>query len=171
MPNQRTRVISVATAVAALALPGAIFVSGCGSGKGRDKGERAGEQRGEGAAQGEEAEKEQALKQIPREDSVAFYQLATTTGLLTERAAALVRGRRPPRAPELAAATSRVRALAPRDPALQRLRVRLLDMLGRPPPAGDRRAARVTLAAASKLELELARYTHAHQQFGALVPD
>jgi hypothetical protein len=154
---------------AVLALTGILLVGGCGGGGESDKTKRAGEQQGD--AGGEEAEREDALKQIRREDSVAFYQLSTTTGLLNTRAAALAHGERPPRESDLADARVRVRALTPRDVQLQRLRIELLRLLGRPPPAGDRRAARATLADTSRLVVDLARYTHAHQGYAALAPD
>jgi hypothetical protein len=168
MLRRRPLLLPLAVA-AALALTGALLVGGCGGGGEADKEKRAGEQQGE--ASGEEAEREAALKQIHREDSVAFYQLSTTTGLVSTRAAAVAHGQRPPRASELTAATLRVRALAPRDAELRRLRLQLLRLLGRLNPGGDRRAARATLADTSRLVVELARYTHAHQQYAALAPD
>jgi hypothetical protein len=164
----RRRALSFLLA-AAFALPGALLAGGCGSGSAADKGKRAGAK--QAGAGGEEADREAALKQVQREDSVAFYQLSTTTGLLSERAAALVHGQRPPHVSDLAAAKLRVKALAPRSADLQSVRLRLVRLLDRPPAGGDRRAARATLGDTSRLVVDLARYAHAHQQYSALVPD
>jgi hypothetical protein len=164
---------SLAAAVLAIGVTGT--TAGCGGSERKSKQEPAGEQGGGGEPKGESereaAEKRKALEKVPPEDSTAFYQLATTTGLLSGRAALISRGMVPRGGAELKAATRRVRSLRPRDGDLQHIRDELLRTLGRTPAAGDARGARTTLAATSSLTLNLQAFTRKHPQYGALAPD
>jgi hypothetical protein len=159
---------ALVTAALALSLPSAVALGGCGGSERKTKGA---EGTPKGESEREAAQKRAALDQIPPQDSTAFYQLATTTGLLSARAAAVSYGRTPRGAAELQAATRRVGTLRPRDGDLQRIRDQLIQTLRRAPAAGDTRGARTTLAATSSLILNLQAFTRKHPQYGVLAPD
>ena len=149
----------------AVAVLSSLALSACGGGDGasKSKGEATGE-RGEAS---EQAEREAQLRRIPASDRVAFYQVATVTGLLRERAALQTAGRRPRAAlaRELFAGRDRVRAVHPRDRRLVALRFRLLRALA------ARGAPRAELAAADRIARELTTLLRREPAYAALVPD
>lgn len=127
---------------------------------------------------GEEAEREAAAKKVPAEDRVAYYQLATTAGILRTEAALAQRGRTGTGTSgdgALRAGRARLVLLQPRDATLARLGAPLgsaIDVFLRASPGAARRAAaRPALAAASAVDTGLRRYVVRHQEQGALVPD
>lgn len=127
---------------------------------------------------GEEAQREAAAKKVPAEDRVAYYQLATTAGILRTEAALAQRGRTGTGTSgdgALRAGRARLVLLQPRDATLARLGAPLgsaIDVFLRASPGAARRAAaRPALAAASAVDTGLRRYVVRHQEQGALVPD
>jgi len=109
---------------------------------------------GRGEQEREAKERREQLRSIPAVDRVAYYQLATTTGLL--------RARLEPATARSAA--GRMDALAPRDRTLRHARDHLLAALrGRDTDA--------ILAAATDVDGELADYARRHPAVAALVPD
>ena len=159
-------------AAAAVALV-ALGLAACGGGhEGSATGER---DRGGGR---EEAEREAATKKLPAEDRVAYYQLATTAGILRTDAALAQRGRSGTGTSgdgALRAARARLVVLRPRDATLARLRAPLgsaIDGFLRASPGAVRRAAaRPALAASAAVDAGLRRYVVRHQAQGTLVPD
>lgn len=156
---------AVAAALAALGL------GACGGG-GHDTGDR------KPGGGGEEAQREAAAKKVPAEDRVAYYQLATTAGILRTEAALAQRGRSGTGTSgdgALRAGRARLVSLQPRDATLARLGAPLgsaIDVFLRASPGAARRAAaRPALAAASAVDTGLRRYVVRHQEQGALVPD
>lgn len=156
---------AVAAALVALGL------GACGGG-GHDTGDR------KPGGGGEEAEREAAAKKVPAEDRVAYYQLATTAGILRTEAALAQRGRTGTGTSgdgALRAGRARLVLLQPRDATLARLGAPLgsaIDVFLRASPGAARRAAaRPALAAASAVDTGLRRYVVRHQEQGALVPD
>jgi hypothetical protein len=154
----RVRVVAVLAVLSSLAL------SACGGGDAGSSKHRAKGERGEAS---EQAEREAQLRRIPAGDRAAFYQVATVTGLLRERAALQTAGRRPRAAlaRELAAGRDRVRAVHPRDARLVALRVRVLRALA------ARRAPRAELAAADRIARDLTTLLRREPAYAALVPD
>lgn len=137
---------------AALAAPS---LAACGGGEHPKRSER-----------GEEAEREAAKAKLPAADRIAFYQLATTIGLLRTSASVAARGARPGAAldDQLAAARGRIAALRPRNRSLAALRDRLGAALRLPPgPA--------SLSATTALIAGLQRYARTRPEYQALVPD
>ena len=127
---------------------------------------------------GEEAEREAAAKKVPAEDRVAYYQLATTAGILRTEAALAQRGRSGTGTSgdgALRAGRARLVLLQPRDATLARLGAPLgsaIDVFLRASPGAARRAAaRPALAASSAVDTGLRGYVVRHQAQGALVPD
>jgi hypothetical protein len=117
---------------------------------------------------------------VPDADRIAYYQLATTTGTLrvAVSSAAAGRARGVPRGDlaALRAADRRLRALAPRNPALRttlavlRPRVRRVARV-RPGGRLPRRAALDALAATTRTSNELRGYLRRHPALAAKVPD
>ncbi|HEV7363433.1 MAG TPA: hypothetical protein VGN71_03510 [Solirubrobacteraceae bacterium] len=130
-------------------------LSACGGGARPGRGQR-----------GEEAEREAAKAKLPAADRIAFYQLATATGLLRASASAAARGRAAgaPIGAQLTAAAARVATLRPRDRALAALRDRLTAALQLGP-------GRASLAATTALVAGLQRYARSRPEYQALVPD
>ena len=146
-----------------LAAPSLAACGGGGGGEKRDHG-----------ARGEEAEQEAAKAKLPAADRIAFYQLATTIGMLRTQAAAAAAGRPGGAAADgrLASAAARVTELRPRNGALTALRDRLAAALrSRPGPDANRAAGRATLAATSELIAGLQRYARTRPEYQALLPD
>jgi hypothetical protein len=160
------RLAAVGTAVAALGL------GACGGGGPREPAE------GDREKGGEEAEREAAAKKLPTEDRVAYYQLATTAGILRTEAALSQRGRSGAGTSSdgaLRAGRARLVVLRPRDTTLADLRTPLasaIDSFLRAPPGTARRsAARSALAASAAVDTGLRRYLVRHRAQGTLVPD
>src|SRR5256885_14759795 len=123
-----------------------LAAAGCGASSHRRAEHRgAGGRRGE---QGEEREREQAAKQIPRRDRIAFIAIATASGAVRARAALIVVGRR--ERPESRSAIARARgqliATAPRDRQLVGLKRQTLFFLMIRRPPTSTRSARSLLA-------------------------
>jgi hypothetical protein len=156
----------------ALAAVVAVFgLGGCGGG-----GDHGGGEPDRGG--GEEAQREAAAKGLRTEDRVAYYQLATTAGVLRTEAALARRGRSGTGTSSdgaLRAARARLRLLRPRDATLARLRAPLgsaIDAFLRASPGAPRRtAARPAIAASAAVDAGLRRYVVRHQAQGTLVPD
>jgi hypothetical protein len=108
----------------------------------------------------EARERREQLRSIPAQDRVAYYQLATTIGLLRAR---LIPGARRKLA-TIRSAAGPVGALAPRDRTLRRARDRLLAVL-------RREDTDAVLAAATDVDGELAVYARRHPAVAVLVPD
>ena len=143
-----------AVLIGMLAIPTA---SGCfGGGKHEEQAGRS------EPAGGEEREREEATRHIPAADRVAFYQLATTTGIV--RSDALARG--PRTQASLRQAIPRLERLSPQDPLLRHARKDLVQAARE--LRGDRHAA---LRTADRVSAELRRYTRKEPGAGALVPD
>ena len=158
------------------AVAAALVALGLGACGGGDGGHDTGDRKQGGG--GEEAEREAAAKKVPAEDRVAYYQLATTAGILRTEAALAQRGRGGTGTSgdgALRAGRARLALLQPRDATLARLRAPLgsaIDAFLRAAPGAARRAAaRPALAAASAVDTGLRRYVVRHQEQGALVPD
>jgi hypothetical protein len=144
---------------------------GCGSGGSHTTGT-------DDRTSGEEAQREAAAKGVRTEDRVAYYQLATTAGVLRTEAALAERGRRGTGTSgdgPLRAARTRLDAVRPRDSTLAGLRVPLAGaidaFLRAPPGAGRRAASRAALASVAAIDAGLRRYFVGHSAQGALVPD
>jgi hypothetical protein len=154
---------------AALLVAGAL-VAGCGGGGESHRDESAREKQ----AGGEEAEREAAAKQLDAADRIAYYQLATTAGLLRGEAALARAGRPTSGDPGLRAARQRLGALKPQDRELARLIAPLQDAVDAfvaTAPAARRSASGPALAAASAVDAGLKKYLVAHRAAGTLVPD
>jgi len=122
----------------------------------------------------EDCERAEAAAHVPAADRVAYYQLATTTGLLRAASVATARGDpRPPKAGgvELAAARDRVAKSRPRDGDLRAVRRRLLDLLASGGRESSRRSARRALAALRGIERGLASYLRREPANASLLPD
>jgi hypothetical protein len=137
-----------------LAVPG---TAGCFGGGGHQK--RAG-------GEPEEKEREKATRGVPAPDRVAFYQLATSSGIV--RADALAHG--PATRARLNDAIPRLARLRPRDPLLKRLRT---DLVGAASGLRERRrgARQRAVGVCDRVARGLRRYTNKHPGAGAVVPD
>jgi hypothetical protein len=158
------------------AVAAALVALGLGACGGGDGGHDTGDRKQGGG--GEEAEREAAAKKVPAEDRVAYYQLATTAGILRTEAALAQRGRSVTGTSgdgALRAGRARLALLQPRDATLARLGLPLgsaIDAFLRASRGAARRAAaRPALAASSAVDTGLRRYLVRHQAQGALVPD
>jgi hypothetical protein len=162
-----SRLAAVAVAAAA-----AVGLGACGGGHAEGaKGEQT-------HGRGEEAEREAAARRLPAEDRVAYYQLATTAGILRTEAALAQRGRTGTGTSgegALHAGRARLAVLRPRDATLARLRGplgRAVDaFLHASPGAARRSAAPAALNAAVAVDAGLRRYVVRHGAQGRLVPD
>ena len=159
-------------AAVAVAAAAAVGLGACGGGHA----ERAKGDQTQGG--GEEAEREAAARQLPAEDRVAYYQLATTAGILRTEAALAQRGRTGTGTSSdgaLHAGRARLAVLRPRDATLARLRGPLagaVDVFRRASPGVARRsAAPAALNAAAAVDAGLRRYVVRHGAQGQLVPD
>jgi hypothetical protein len=109
-------------ALCLLAVAVAVPLTGCGSGSAEPSSE----------PQGEEQDAAQAAKQIPEADRVAYYQVATSAGLLRIADVSILKGTPRPLAAsdsKLRAAQERVAATRPRDKSLFRARRAVLGLL------------------------------------------
>ena len=124
-------------------------------------------------SQREECERAGAAAVIPERDRVAYYQLATTTGLLRSAAVATAQRDGPPSKAgplELAAALERVRRTRPLDPSLIAVRRRIIALLGGPRGL-DRIHAGLALAALPAIERALTAYLRREPANAVLLPD
>jgi hypothetical protein len=147
-----------------LAMLASLCIAGCGGG--------SAEPRHEGEAKGsEEQELQEAQKRIPKADRVAYFQIATTSGLLRTRAAELARG-----LPvsvgtaKLRAARARVARSRPRAATLVLARRIELTALFAALTGGASRA-RAVLAQVERVNAQLHRFDRRNAASGALVPD
>ncbi|HYU59637.1 MAG TPA: hypothetical protein VEK39_02655 [Solirubrobacterales bacterium] len=157
--------LTLALAVAALAGP-----IGCGDSGGAPSGEQADAPLSE--EQREEAERAEAAAQIAESDRIAYYQLATSSGLLRSFAIATRRGVDPrPGAEEaeLRAAARRVATLEPDDKKLDRL-AKQLDAALRAALAGSDDPAEL-LQASDAVNAGLERFVKRNPAASILVPD
>ncbi len=165
------------SAVALLAL--ALALGACGGGSEGSAERRAEAKAGEEVGGGSEAEREareraEAAKAIPSVDRAAYYQIATTSGLIRARAISSRRGSAAPRAGvrQLRAAESALDQLEPRSRSLARLKRILLPALrrtlGGALSAGD---ATAVLDASDRVNAGLRRYLREEPAQAALVPD
>src|SRR5437016_10598515 len=148
-----------------------LVAAGCGGSSHRRAEHRgAGGRRGE---QGEEREREQAAKQIPRRDRIAFIAIATASGAVRARAALIVVGRR--ERPESRSAIARARgqliATAPRDRQLVGLKRQTLEVVMRADRLAGTRSARSLLAATTTIDAGLRQYAQRHPAIGRVIPD
>jgi hypothetical protein len=132
----------------------------------------------EGALEDERREREEALSSIPNSDRLAYVQLGAAIGTLSQGASMVVvndlnRGKD-------STAMERVRVhlgeLRPRDPALRRLRRRILAELGRSlrerrHAVTARRGAPRTLRMVQGFVKSLRAYGENHPKINALFPD
>jgi hypothetical protein len=152
-------------------------IAGCG-GSGGKSGEQHEADTGEQGGDRGEGEGSAALDKIPQGDRDAFIQLATAIGTLRARAAPVAVGQVDqlgPAAP-IVAARGQVVALHPTDAGLLSVRRRLIPALGRfaeAPLSGlaARRAARVAIASADRIEAGLRRYSRTQPAIGGVIPD
>lgn len=156
-------------ALAAVALAGA---PGCGgSGADSEQGDAADSELSE--EQREEAEREQAAEQIAESDRIAYYQLATSSGLLRAFATSARSEASPaPRAEkaELEAAAGRVAKLEPEDEALGRLAERLEGAL-RDALRADFDSPGELIATTDAVNAGLERFVKRNPSATILVPD
>jgi hypothetical protein len=154
-------------ALCLLAVAVTAVLAGCGSGSSEPSSD---------APQGEEQEAAEAAKQIPEADRVAYYQLATTAGLLRIRAVAALKGNPRPASVgpvELRAASRRVAATAPEDKGLRLSRGEVLDLLSLERDTSlSRLEAHVVLDRLDTLHRVLDRYVRKRQpEQAGLLPD
>jgi hypothetical protein len=149
-----------------------VTLGACGGGHGKTA--RAGQR----TSGGEEAEREAALARLAPDDRVAYYQLATTTGILRAQAALAQRGHPAVGATSdtaLLAGRARLATLRPRDANLGRLRGTLaaaVDAFLRAGGAKARRAAAgPALSAAARVDADLRRYLERHRAQALLIPE
>jgi hypothetical protein len=163
--------VRAARASALAGVVAALGLSGCGGGgiHGTAEQDRTG---------GEAAQREAAAKGVRTEDRVAYYQLATTAGVLRTEASLAERARSGTGTSSdgaLRAGRTRLDALRPRDATLAGLRVPLagaIDAFLRVPRGAGRRAASpAALASVAVIDAGLRRYFVGHSAEGALVPD
>jgi hypothetical protein len=167
-----------------LAVLAASGLVACGGSGGETEATGAGEHESEAAtreceqlpheSQREECEKAGVKLLIPTRDRVAYYQLATSAGLLRGAAVAAARDDpRPPRAgrAELASARDRIDRARPRDSDLVTARRRMLLLLGPAVTGLDRARARRTLAAIRVVERSLSAYLRREPANASLLPD
>jgi hypothetical protein len=149
----------------------AVILGACGSGDEGKHRPAARAPRGGESPQREAAERGRALANIPADDRVAFFQIATTSGLLRSEALRARRGQSGSAATALNAARARLRATRPREHELAALRKRLLAELSRARTALDSGGAQTSLAVSDAVSRGLQRYVRGHPAIGALVPD
>src|SRR4051794_40148250 len=159
-----------------LVLSVAAAAAGCGGGADRGSPEAdAGCERLSGESEREQCEKQQVSKRIPAADRIAYYQLATTAGLLRSSTIAAARGLpQPSRAghEELSAARARVAQLAPRDPGLRRVQRALQRLLVRQARGLRSAQADRVLAVLRRIDAQLNRYVRSREPAqAALIPD
>jgi hypothetical protein len=120
------------------------------------------------------AEREEAAGELPAADRLAYYQLATGSGLLRGRALAARRGGPPPPDSDdraLEAAAKRIKALRPRDRGLRRLRGRLIAALDDARGVDDTAGARRLLERSDAVNRGLHRYGHREPLIAVFLPD
>jgi hypothetical protein len=177
----RVRFGAVAIAAIALASFAACGGSDAGTGVG-EGGAKEGEATGgrgecerlESESAREDCERAEAAANIPTADRIAYYQLATTTGLVRAASVAALSGDPRPLkagADELTAARARLARSSPRDPGLRAARRRLLAMLRGAAGEPSRREAGRELAALDQIERRLSSYLQREPANASLLPD
>ncbi len=148
-------------------------LSGCDGGA--DNPDRQPQPRGATAA---EEEGEEALREIPPEDRLAFLQIGVAAGSLRSSAALVkVQGAiRPRDTVTLRRLHRNVRKLRPRDLLLEQLRTLTLKELNRAIRArkdlvSARRSVRSTLAGVEEIVDGLRAYAFIHPEIGGLIPE
>ena len=129
-------------------------------------------------AAGAEEEGEEALREIPAEDRLAFVQIAVAAGNLRSATAIVMVQRRvrPQDTIALLRVPANVRKLRPRDLLLRQLRLRTIEELSRAirarrNPTTARDSVRSTLAGVDEIVDGLRAYAFVHPEVGALVPE
>lgn len=167
--------------IAALLFAAAAVAIGCGGGDGPSGApgpeaelEAEGEEAGLSEEERELAERADAAAEIPEADRVAYYQLATASGLLRARALAQRRGDPiPPDStdPALRATQKRLDQLGPADHGLSYLDGRLAVGIGAVLHSPDGAGAGVALRAVDRVNRELRDYVHREPLIAVLAPD
>jgi hypothetical protein len=155
-----------------------VALSACGgsggSGERKPEGEAGAEAAGGSEADREAREREEAAKQIPAVDRAAYYQIATTSGLVRARAISARRGSPAPRAGtrQLRAAERALDDLEPRSDSLARLKRILLPVLHKTLRRGlSAHDATAIVAASDRVNAGLRHYLKEEPAQAALVPD
>lgn len=156
----------------------AMALTGCGGGSGGSesaKGAEGGCDHLSTESQREECLKQQASKQIPGADRVAYYQLAITAGLLRADGVAAARSAPlPPQAgrAELSSAQARIAQLQPRDAALKQVLRRIRGLVGLTRAGLSPVQAHQVLASLDRINRILQRYVATREPAqAALIPD
>ena len=179
------RVRLAAVGLVALAASGPAACGGSDYGTEADGGAEAHESRAAEAGAGEcerlasesareDCERAEAAARVPAADRAAYYQLATSVGLLRSASVAARRGDPRPRMAgraELAAARIRLAKSSPRDADLRAARRRLLSLLAGAGREPTRSEARRELAALRGVEHRLSSYLHREPANASLLPD
>ncbi len=149
------------------------LLSGCDAG-----GERPNRQSPPGVARGGEEEREEALREIPPQDRLAFVQIAVAAGNLRSATALVMVQQRVRRrdTTTLRQLRENVRNLRPRDLLLNELRARTLEALSRAIRARKnlttaRKSVRSTLAGVDEIVDGLRAYAFVHPEVQGLVPE
>lgn len=151
-----------------------LVLGGCFGGGGEDKKpatERATskESMSEAEREAEERKREPGERLSPR-DRVAYYQVATTSGLLRARAVTVLSGHRGTPEAQLRAGRTRLDLLDPQSSVLAGLRDRLRAAVDRLLQRESRRSARRAIAATERINADLNRYSKG-KAVKLLVPD
>jgi hypothetical protein len=123
--------------------------------------------------QREESERAEAADRVPEADRLAYYQLATGSGLLRAWAQAVSSGQQPPAGAddaELRAAERRLAELDAEDPGLERLVARLIRALRRA-SGRDRSEAKRLVSESDAINAGLQRYVRRNPVISILLPD
>jgi hypothetical protein len=123
--------------------------------------------------QREQSERAEAAEQVPEADRIAYYQVATGSGLLGAWAQAVSSGQEPPASAgraELRAAKRRLDDLDAEDPGLGRLVARLRRAIHRA-SGGDRAEARQLASESDAINAGLQRYVRRTPVISILLPD
>ena len=151
----------------------AMIAAGCGGSHDRKK--TAGSGAKAAQPQGEAAREAQARKQVPGRrlsprDRIAYYQIATTSGLLRARAATVLSGLRGTPKATLAAGRDRLALLRPESAALDGLRNRLKSAADAFLAGESPTTASAALKATARINAGLQRYSRG-KAVKLLVPD
>lgn len=109
-------------------------------------------------------------KRLSPRDRVAYYQVATTSGLLRARAITVLSGHRGTPKAQLRAGRARLDLVKPQSGVLAALRDRLKASADRLLRSESRRSARSAVAASAQINAELNRYSKG-KAVKLLVPD
>lgn len=127
------------------------------------------EPRSEAEREAQEREREPGKRLSPR-DRVAYYQVATTSGLLRARAVTVLSGHRGTPKAQLLAGRTRLDLVEPQSSALVALRDRLKAAVDGLLRRESRSSARSAIAATERINADLNRYSRG-KAVKLLVPD